>query len=100
MQQESKQFEVFDGERYIQEGHVSTKKTIVMAKKTAKFGDNRSQLVNMIKASQRLEGKPTYGLAEKMRDREEKEAEAFGPVQRLVKQHESMNDKICRFFVQ
>ena len=70
VQQEAKQFEVFDGERYLpDEGPVPTKKTFVMAKKTSKFADNRSQLVNVIKASQRLEGKPTYGLAERTRNR-------------------------------
>ena len=67
------------------------------ALKNAKFDDNRAELVNLIKTAHRLESKPTYGLAEKLKAREEKEHEAFESVMNLVDDHEKLEVKVKRF---
>ena len=61
------------------------------------FQDKRMQLVKMIKASQRLDSKPKYCIAERVLTRAEKEAEAFNDVLKLMNQHEEMGTQLVRF---
>ena len=71
-----------------------------MAKRAKIFQDKRSKLFKVIKASQRLDGKPQYGLTERIQSKDKKEAQAFGDVIKLVDYHEELDNSITRFKVQ
>ena len=58
-----------------------------MAKRAANFQDKRQKLFKVIKASQRLDGKPQYGLTERIQSRDKKETKAFSDVIKLVDYH-------------
>ena len=53
----------------------------------------------MIKASQRLDSKPLYNLAEQIPSRKEKETKAFDNVIKLVDFHDEMDTGLARFQV-